>query len=95
MDDSIEIEVEGFLFDHFPADEHFKMRESCEKIFLEWHKKKVLQAKQKMDDEMQDYYGLANVTIGFVALKPEHPLYDSIRQDVLNYLSRVKGDNNG
>lgn len=46
MDDLKNIEVEGFLFDHFPADEHFKMRESCEKEIIQLYNRKVLEARE-------------------------------------------------
>jgi hypothetical protein len=58
--------------------------EEIAKAILTLIRKREIEVKHKMDLEMQDYYGLANVTDAFVALREEHPLYESIRQDVLN-----------
>ena len=54
----------------------------------------IIKLNKKVEDlknEHQDYYSLANVVDGFVDLKPEHPLYHSIRKDVQNYLKRLIG----
>ena len=38
----------------------------------------------------QDYIYLANIVDGFIDLKPEHPLYESIRKDIKDCLGRLK-----
>lgn len=44
------------------------------------------------EKEMQWYYGLANIACAFVDLKPEHKLYESIRQDLKHYINKVRGE---
>ena len=65
--------------------EHFKNIQALNSDRLQ------LEAENKaMRKALQDYIGLANVVVAFMPLMPEHPLYDSIRRDVLCYLERIK-----
>ncbi|MHA1685335.1 MAG: hypothetical protein ACTSYD_02880 [Candidatus Heimdallarchaeaceae archaeon] len=47
---------------------------------------------ERLKAEMEDYIGLANVVDSFVTILPKHKLYDNIRQDVLNYLRKIKSE---
>ena len=58
---------------------------------LEAENKKLKEKNQQQLDEMQDLLFLANIAFGFVAITPEHKLYDSIRQDMVDILAKLKG----
>ena len=46
------------------------------------------------EKELELYITLANLVVGFIDLKPKHPLYNSIRKDIKNTLNQLKsGDN--
>jgi len=45
----------------------------------------------ELEAETQKYIYLANLVDGFVAITPEHKLYESIRQDVISCLKELKG----
>ena len=46
---------------------------------------------ERLERYMEHYIGLANVVTGFVALCPEHELYESVYQDVVGYLAKING----
>ena len=92
--EKVEEIIESKAMEWYPYGDRVPMPKQIEilsKSIASLIEQEVLKASIERDMEMQDYYGLANVVCGFVDLKPEHPLYESIRQDVLHYLDRLKG----
>lgn len=45
---------------------------------------------ERLKAALSDYAGLANLVIGFIDIKPGHPLYMSIRQDIKGVLKVLK-----
>lgn len=52
--------------------------------------KKIMDLLNAALDNLDDYIGLANVVESFIAITEEHPLYDSIRKDIICYLKNIK-----
>jgi len=50
----------------------------------------VKEIEKEIEKEMEKYLTLANLADAFVDLKPEHPLYHSIRKDLKDCLFRLK-----
>jgi len=80
------------------------LEERCEKLQAEVEYQKGLKQEayrrsdkleadnERLKAKMEDYIGLANVVDSFVTILPKHKLYDNIRQDVLNYLRKIKSE---